>query len=130
MKKIYSVIGAFVLLALLLPEFSIAQSNPMNNQQDKQAVEFFVDYATFKAPEDDLFLEVYLLIPRQQLSFVESDTLDRFEAQAFVQVGLAQNDSVKHLDRWPINDAVDDVSEVTETQNLPDIATSHRANMS
>lgn len=123
MKKIYSVIGAFVLLAILMPDFSVAQSNPMNNQQDRQAVEFFVDYATFKAPEDDLFLEVYLLIPRQQLSFVESDTLDRYEAQAFVQVGLAQNDSVKHLDRWPINDAVDDVDEVTETQNLPDIAT-------
>ncbi len=122
MKKIYAILGSFILLSLFLPELQYAQSNPIDSQE-KQDVEFFVDYATFKAQEGDLFLEIYLLIPRKQLSFVESDTLDRYEAQAFIQVGLAQNDSVKHLDRWPINDAVDDINEVTDSQNIPDIAT-------
>lgn len=94
-------------------------SDPM---AEKQPVQFYVDYATFQAAENKLLLEVYLMIPRTQLTFLKQDSLNRNVARGFVQVALAQHDSVKYLDRWTISDAVDSLSQIKSAQNIPDMS--------
>ncbi len=106
---------------LLLPGLSLAQLPDIDKQaSEEQDIEYFVDYASFQAQDDQVVFEVYLLIPRNQLSFVKSDSLDRYVARGFVQVGLAQSDSIRYLDRWSINDSAENLEDVRDTQSIPD----------
>lgn len=112
-----------VVALLCLADTGLAQLADVEGQADEQEqVTFYVDYATFQSDQEKVILEVYLMIPRSEFEFVKPDTLDRYVARGFVQVGLAQNDSIRYLDRWPINDSEESIENVTESQNIPDIS--------
>jgi len=121
-KTLYRNFILFIFIILTLPLAGMGQdTDPLAGKQRNQ-VQFYVDHAQFRASGDSVLLEVYLMIPRQQFSYVKPDTLDQFIARGFIQAGLAQSDSMRLLDRWPVNDAVKDTSLVKNTQNIPDIA--------
>ncbi|MCF7802785.1 MAG: GWxTD domain-containing protein [Candidatus Marinimicrobia bacterium] len=124
-RIICTIVIMFVGGTLLLPEIGSAQDSlqqRMDMPRETAEIQFFVDWAQFRGKDDNVVLEVYLMLPRTQLDFVKPDTLDKFIARGFVQVALAQNDSVRLLDRWPISDSVDDTSQVLDSQNIPDIS--------
>lgn len=123
-REFYRTLVTFIGIVILCgaPALLSAAQNPIAEEETKNELEFFTDYAQFRSGGDKVLLEVYLMIPRTQLSFVMPDTLDRFVARGFVQAGLAQQDSIRLLDRWPITDATEDTSEITGSQSIPDIA--------
>ncbi len=100
-------------------EPSAAATIDSTNQQQLQ---FYVDYATFRSSGDKVILEVYLMIPRQQMTYTKPDTLDEYLTRGFIQVGLAQNDSIRLLDRWPFTDTADSLGEIKATQSIPDMS--------
>lgn len=113
----------FVLSAFFLaPITSQAQLSDITKNSNEDNLKFFVDYASFQSPENKVYLEVYLLIPRSEFDFLKSDSLNRYVAHGYVQVGLAQNDSIRYLDQWPLNDSVEQPEDVKDTQNIPDIS--------
>jgi len=85
------------------------------------ALEFDVDYAVFKSNEDIDVVEVYLMVPRVLLKFVP--TTDQYQSNALIRVALAQNDTIRDMQEWQINDRVADTLQLRGTQKIPEIAT-------
>jgi len=111
-------------LILVLPLEGNSQETATQNEADsgEETINFSVDHATFESREDRIRLEVYLLIPRTEFEFVMPDTLDHYVARGYVFIGLAQDDSIRYVDRWPINDRAENLEDITNSQNIPDIS--------
>jgi len=128
MKYFKKITFSALALLFVLSGLIQAQDKPaaamtaIDTSAQKQQLQFYVDYATFRSGEDKVILEVYLMIPREQMTFNKPDTLDKFITRGFIQVGLAQNDSIRLLDRWPFTDTADSLAEIKPTQSIPDMA--------
>jgi len=122
LRTMVACLAAMMGVLILMPAAGQAQLSDITKDSQEENLQFFVDYASFQSNENKVYLEVYLLIPRSEFDFVMSDSLNRYVAHGYVQVGLAQDDSIRYLDQWPLNDSVEQPEEVTDTQNIPDIS--------
>jgi len=124
MIRVKYVIAALACTVFLSPMsgYSQSPSEGLTKAEETENVQFFVDWAQFRGTNSKVMLEVYLMIPRMQLEYVKSDSLNKYIAKGFVQVALAQHDSVRLLDRWPISDSEEKIENVKDSQNIPDIA--------
>lgn len=125
MTRLKNFIIVIFTVILLVPISAWTQSPSQGltaEDQEREDVQYFVDWAQFRGPDNKVMLEVYLMIPRTQLEYVKSDSLDKYVAKGFVQVALAQHDSVHLLDRWSISDSEENLENVKDSQNIPDLA--------
>ncbi len=84
------------------------------------AVEFDLDYASFRVDDNTNVVEVYLLIPRNLFKFVPVE--GSYKSSALVRVALAQNDTVVAMDEWTFNDQLADTTQEIGHQRIPEIS--------
>lgn len=82
------------------------------------AVEYDVDYASFRASEEFDIVEIYLMLPRDGFKFVPVG--DKFQSNILIRVALAQNDTVIAMDEWTIVDQKDDTLHNISSQKIPE----------
>ncbi len=85
------------------------------------AVDFDLDYAIFRGDEVSDVVEVYMMIPRILFEFVEND--GTYSSSVYVRVAFAYDDTVRQMKEWSFTDRVDDPSQITDTQKIPEIVT-------
>ena len=87
---------------------------------EKNFITFDMDYATFRAAQDMVHLEIYLLVSRTEFEFIEEE--GRYKSTHEIDVQLLINDSLIARDSWNRIDRTDDPNSVLPTQLLPDFS--------
>ena len=84
----------------------------------KDFISFDMDYATFRATEGLVHLEIYLLVSRAEFKFLEDG--ERYKSEHQIDVQVLRNDSLVAHDSWKRIDRADDLDSILPTQLLPD----------
>lgn len=84
----------------------------------KDFISFDMDYATFRATEGLVHLEIYLLVSRAEFKFLEDG--ERYKSEHQIDVRVLRNDSLIASDSWERIDRADDLDSILPTQLLPD----------
>lgn len=85
------------------------------------ATEFDLDYAIFRGSDNNAIVEVYLMIPRSLFEFSPEGEI--YQSSGYVRVAFTADDTVRGMQEWSIVDRVNQLTEITETQKIPDIVT-------
>jgi GWxTD domain-containing protein len=80
---------------------------------------FTMDAAGFRQREGLIYQEVYFLIQRDRLKFLQN--ADGFEAQYLIKVDLMQGDSLLSTSQWEMVDRALKLEDITPRQKLPDL---------
>ena len=87
-------------------------------ESPKDFIAFDMDYATFRATEGLVHLEIYLLVSRAEFKFLEDG--ERYKSEHQIDVQVLRNDSLVAHDSWERIDRADDLDSILPTQLLPD----------
>ncbi len=80
---------------------------------------FTMDAAGFRQREGLIYQEVYFLIQRDRLKFIQK--ADGVEAQYLIKVDLLQGDSLLSSSQWEMVDRALKLEDITPRQKLPDL---------
>lgn len=80
---------------------------------------FTLDAAGFRQQAGLIYLEVYLMVQRDRLKFVQGE--DGFEALCEITANLSSPDSLISTTTWQFVDRINRLDEITPSQKLPDI---------
>jgi len=111
--KLYKLL--FVLAFLVMIQSVELDAQPPNS---KNFIAFDMDYATFRASEGMVHLEIYLLVSRTEFKFLEDD--EKYHSDHRLDVKVMSNDSLVAHDTWDRIDRTDDPNSIRRTQLLPD----------
>ena len=107
-------------LLFVIPFMMTIHSFELHAQTEspKDFISFDMDYATFRATEGLVHLEIYLLVSRTEFKFFEDG--ERYKSEHQIDVRVLRNDSLVAHDSWERIDRADDLDSVLPTQLLPD----------
>lgn len=83
-------------------------------------VAFDIDYASFRAEDGLLLLEVYFLVSRSEFEFVEED--GKYSSRHAIEIELLMDDTLIISDAWERVDRTEDLESVRSSQLLPDFS--------
>jgi len=87
-----------IILLSLLPVSNIAFLQGQTNYGRSEYISFDVDYATFKALDGMLLLEVYSLVSRSEFKFEKED--DKLASRHTIQIDILRDDTLIVNDAW------------------------------
>jgi len=99
---------------------NISSLQGQSNNAKSEYISFDVDYASFKAEEGMLLLEVYSLVSRSEFKFNEEK--DKFASRHTTEIDIFRNDTLIINDAWERIDRTENVDAVSSTQLLPDFS--------
>jgi len=87
--------------------------------QEIQFIPLAVDYATFKAPDKDTYLELYLSFYQKDLRYIQTDSgyVAKYKASAFIY----QQDSLINQITRTYNNVVADLNKITNNRQFIDL---------
>lgn len=88
------------------------------NNAQSEYISFDVDYASFRAEEEMLLLEIYFLVSRSEFKFVQEE--ETFASRHAIEVEILRDDILVVKDAWERVDRTEDVEAVGSSQLLPD----------
>ena len=112
----------FYKFLFVLPFLVLNQSFELHAQirSQKNDISFDMDYATFRASEGMVHLEIYLLVSRAEFNFIQDG--ERYRSNHNIDVRVFRNDSLLAHDNWDRIDRADDPDSIPRTQLLPDFS--------
>ena len=108
------------ILLTLLVVLNIGFVQGQTNKTDNEFISFDVDYASFKAQDGLLLLEVYFLVSRSEFKFNEEE--EKFASRHTIEVDIYRNDTLIINDAWERADRTTDLTTVLSSQLLPDFS--------
>jgi len=85
------------------------------------SADFDMDFAVFRGSENDDIVEIYLMIPRNLFEF--SAIENGYQSNAFIRVAFTEGDTVRDMKEWSFVDKVNELTDITDAQKIPDIVT-------
>jgi len=99
---------------------NIAFAQGQTNTGRNEYIAFDVDYASFKAQDGLLLLEVYFLVSRSEFKFNEEE--EKFASRHTIEIELFRNDTLIISDSWEKIDRTDKLETVRSSQLVPDFS--------
>ena len=109
-----------IILLSFIIFFNIAFLQGQTNNAKSEYISFDVDYASFKAEEGKLLLEVYFLVSRSEFKFNKEE--EKFASRHTIEIEIFRNDTLIVEDAWERIDRTEDVESVSSSQLLPDFS--------
>ncbi len=80
---------------------------------------FTIDASSFKQSDGYIYQEIYLMIQRNRLQFVQA--VEGYEAEYQIKIDLINRDSLLSTTSWEVVDRALQLEDITPRQKLPDI---------
>ncbi|HCK99372.1 MAG TPA: hypothetical protein DHW42_04620 [Candidatus Marinimicrobia bacterium] len=85
------------------------------------SADFDMDFVVFRDSENNDIAEIYLMIPRNLFEFTAIE--NGYQSNAFIRVAFVQGDTVRDMQEWSLVDQVNELTEISDAQRIPDIVT-------
>lgn len=112
-----SYIIIFLSLSVVL---NIGILHGQTNTNKTEYIAFDVDYASFRAQDGLMLLEVYFLVSRSEFKFNKEE--EKFASRHTIEIDLFRNDTLIVNDAWERIDRTEDLETIRSSQLLPDFS--------